>query len=201
MLKSCLFQWVFFPALAGRLYLWRKRFHWANVIFAAYFIPRGHDTHFLRLLLFLVGMICPLMQEHQGHSQDFWRGGGGGGGVTDRDTIRGLPAIYGLYRCSPSYISGLCRIIAAWRLILTKDKSRWRKYFTKNQILKSGLFKNGFYGQDIVMAFSPPEYCRLFAQKKAYQGEVTCTPGPPLATPLSISFDLFWNAVLFIAVE
>ena len=35
------------------------------------------------------------------------------------------------------------------------------------------------------MAFSPPEYCRLFAQKKAYQGGVTSTPGPPLATPLS----------------
>ena len=34
------------------------------------------------------------------------------------------------------------------------------------------------------MAFSPPEYCRLFAQKKAYQGGVTGTPGPPLATPL-----------------
>ena len=34
------------------------------------------------------------------------------------------------------------------------------------------------------MAFSPPEYRRLFAQKKAYQGEVTGTPGPPLATPL-----------------
>ena len=29
------------------------------------------------------------------------------------------------------------------------------------------------------MAFSPPEYCRLFAQKKAYQGGVTGTPGPP----------------------
>ena len=28
------------------------------------------------------------------------------------------------------------------------------------------------------MAFSPPEYCRLFAQKKAYQGGVTGTPGP-----------------------
>ena len=27
--------------------------------------------------------------------------------------------------------------------------------------------------------FSPPEYCRLFAQKKAYQGGVTGTPGPP----------------------
>ena len=35
------------------------------MIFAAYFILRGLDTHidFLRLL-FLVGVICPLMQEH-----------------------------------------------------------------------------------------------------------------------------------------
>ena len=41
------------------------------------------------------------------------------------------------------------------------------------------LFNNGSYGQDIVMAFSPPKYCRLFAQKKAYQGGVTGTPGPP----------------------
>ena len=29
------------------------------------------------------------------------------------------------------------------------------------------------------MAFSPPEYIRLFAQEKAYQGGVTGTPGPP----------------------
>ena len=29
------------------------------------------------------------------------------------------------------------------------------------------------------MAFSPPEYCRLFAKKKAYQRGVTGTPGPP----------------------
>ena len=36
------------------------------------------------------------------------------------------------------------------------------------------------------MEFSPPEYCRLFAQKKAYQGGLTGTPGPPLATPLPI---------------
>ena len=39
------------------------------------------------------------------------------------------------------------------------------------------------------MAFSPPEYCRLFVQKKAYQGGgggggATGTPRPPLATPL-----------------
>ena len=31
-----------------------------------------------------------------------------------------------------------------------------------------------------------PEYCRLFAYKKAYKGGVTGTPGPPLATPLII---------------
>ena len=35
-----------------------------------------------------------------------------------------------------------------------------------------------------VMAFSPPEYCRLCSQRKAYQGGVTGTPVPPLATPL-----------------
>ena len=35
------------------------------------------------------------------------------------------------------------------------------------------------------MAFSPPEYCRLFAQKKAYQGgsRVPQEPPPP-AMPL-----------------
>jgi len=38
------------------------------------------------------------------------------------------------------------------------------------------------------MVFSPPEYCRSFAQKKAYQGGVTGTPGPPLATPLYMDF-------------
>ena len=43
------------------------------------------------------------------------------------------------------------------------------------------------------MAFSPTEYCRLFAQKKAYQGGVTGTPGPPppfLATPLTTEIPL-----------
>ena len=40
------------------------------------------------------------------------------------------------------------------------------------------------------MAVSPPEYCRLFAQKKAYQGGgVTGTPGPPPSyAPGDISF-------------
>ena len=57
--------------------------------------------------------------------------------------------------------------------------------YKKTNFKKSGLFNNGFYGQDIVMAFSPPEYCRLFAQKKAYQGGVTAPQDPshPSYTP------------------
>ena len=45
-------------SLTGRLYSGGKRFDWANLIFAAYFILRGRDKHinYLRLL-FLVGMI------------------------------------------------------------------------------------------------------------------------------------------------
>ena len=33
------------------------------------------------------------------------------------------------------------------------------------------------------MAFAPPEYCRLFTEKKAYQAGVTDTPGPPPPLP------------------
>ena len=55
--------------------------------------------------------------------------------------------------------------------------------YKKTNLKKSGLFNNGFYGQYIVMTFSPPEYCRLFAQKKAYQGGLTGTPGPPSPFP------------------
>ena len=54
---------IVFPG--GYIIFWVLLFEWVNVNFVAYFILRGHDTHidFLRLL-FLVGMICPLMQEH-----------------------------------------------------------------------------------------------------------------------------------------
>ena len=57
------FQWVF--SLMGRLCSGGFSFSWENVIFVAYFILRGCDLHidFLRLL-FLVGVICRLMQEH-----------------------------------------------------------------------------------------------------------------------------------------
>ena len=110
-----------------------------------------------------LGSLSPLLSNDQGRSQDFSKGG----------SQRLL--IYGLYRCSPSCISGLSHIIAAWRPILTKDKSRWRKYFTKKQILKKWAFQQWL--------LRPPENCRLFAQKKAYQGGLTGTPGPPNPPP------------------
>ena len=46
--------------------LWKVlHFHWANVILAACFTLRGHDTHIdLLLLSFLVGRIYPLIQAH-----------------------------------------------------------------------------------------------------------------------------------------
>ena len=55
---------IFFP-LTDRLCSGGKHFDWASVTFASYYMLRGRDTHitFLRLL-FMVGMICPLMEEH-----------------------------------------------------------------------------------------------------------------------------------------
>ena len=49
----------------------------------------------------------------------------------------------------------------------------------KNKFQKSGLFNNGFYGQDIVMAFSPPEYCRLGLQGLPWGGHGHPRPPPP----------------------
>ena len=48
----------------GRLISGGKRFDWSNVIFAAYFKLRGRDMHInFPWSLFVVGTICPLMQE------------------------------------------------------------------------------------------------------------------------------------------
>ena len=46
--------------------LWKVlHLYWANVILAACFTLRGHDTHIdLLWLLFLVGRICPLILAH-----------------------------------------------------------------------------------------------------------------------------------------
>ena len=40
----------------------------------------------------------------------------------------------------------------------------------QNTFSKSKLFNDGFYGQDIGMAFSPPEHCRLLAQDRGSAG-------------------------------
>ena len=62
--KDAAFSNEFF-SLAGRICSGGFIFNWENVTFAAYFILSGCDTHidFLQLF-FLVGVICPLMQEH-----------------------------------------------------------------------------------------------------------------------------------------
>ena len=128
---------------------------------------------------FLALRICENLQTFvQGRSQDFSKRGSRrlltrSPSGDRRLYIWFIPLLSLVYQRAQSRSRLLSRIIAAWRPILTKtkDKSRWRKYLTKKKkFLKSGLFNNGFYGQDIFMAFSPPEYCRLFAQKKAYQG-------------------------------
>ena len=54
---------------------------------------------------------------------------------------------------------------------------------------------NGFYGQDIVMASSPPEYCWLFALKKTDQGGGSQAPqDPPWLRPRYDS--LYHNIIL-----
>ena len=46
--------------------LWKVlHFHWVNVILAACFALRGHDTHrFTVVWLFIIGRICPLILAH-----------------------------------------------------------------------------------------------------------------------------------------
>ena len=81
-------------------------------------------------------------------------------------------------------ISGLRCIIAAWRPILTQDKSRWRKYFTKTLILKKWAFQ---------LWLLQPRYChgvfatwilRVVCSKEGLPRGGHGHPRTPLATPL-----------------
>ena len=57
--KNCFLWWVYY-ILGSTLWI-----EWVNVNFAACFILRVHDTHIdFPRFLFLIGMICLLMQEH-----------------------------------------------------------------------------------------------------------------------------------------
>ena len=53
------------------------------------------------------------------------------------------------------------------------------------------LFNNGFYGQDIVMAFSPPEYCRLFAQRRPTTGGSRAPQDSPPPSYASLKEGIF----------
>ena len=105
----------------------------------------------------------------QGRSQDFSNGG------SQRLLTRSPSGDCRLYMV---YTAAFPRV-SAGSVVLSRREGPRQEPLTKTLYKKSGLFHDGFYGQDIVMAFSPPEHCRLFAQKKAYKGGVTGTPGPP----------------------
>ena len=90
---------------------------------------------------FVVSDYCEEHSEYctslQGCSQDFSRGGVTAG------TPSGDRRLYKVYTTALPRVSAgsVVLIIAAWRPILTKDKSRWQKYFTKKQILKKWAFQ------------------------------------------------------------
>ena len=103
--------------------------------------------------------------------------------MLSRDTIRGSPTIYGLYRCSPSCISVLSRIIAAWRPILTRAVD-------ENALQKTNFKEVGFS----TMAFTAKILsCRfrhlnivgcLLKRRPTKGGSRAPQDPPPLATPL-----------------
>ena len=68
----------------------------------------------------------------------------------------------------------------------------WREQYTCNHGRSQDFSKGGSHWLiQRVLIRLPPEYCRLFAHKKAYKGGgVTGTPGPPLATPFHAMFFL-----------
>ena len=82
--------------------------------------------------------------------------------------------------------------------------------YKKANFKKVGFSTMAFTAKILSWRFRHLNYCRLFAQKKAYQGGVTGTPGPPLTMPLLlyvkhqkiyiISAELFSYSIQDIAV-
>ena len=70
----------------------------------------------------------------QWRSQDFSKG------RSQTGTPSGDCRLYMVYTAALPRVSA-GSVIAAWRSILTKDESRWRKYFTEKQILKKWAFQ------------------------------------------------------------
>ena len=96
---------------------------------------------------FLALRICENLKTFvQGRSQDFSKRGSQrlltrSPSGDRRLYIWFIPLLSLVYQRAQSRSRLLSRIIAAWMPILTKDKSRWREYFTKKQIFKKWAFQ------------------------------------------------------------
>ena len=97
-----------------------------------------------------------------------------------------------LYTCIHCHIVGtrtyyLSRLPAPTRsMLFTNRKSANSQGVRTNHGRSQDFSKGGSHWliQRVLIRLSP-EYCKLFAYKKAYKGGVTGTPGPPpLATPM-----------------
>jgi len=119
------------------------------------------------------------LTSEQGRSQDFSKG------AHSRDTIRGSPTIYGLYRCSPSCISGLSRIIAAWRSILTKDEPLTKILYKKPNFKKVGFSTMAFTAKILSWRFRHLNIVGCLLKRRPTKGGSRAPQdSPPLATPL-----------------
>ena len=122
--------------------------------------------------------------NHRGVARILHSGGGGVWGVTDRDTIRGLPTIYGLYRCSPSCISGP----------LTK-------ILYKNTNFKNvGFSTMTFKAKILSWRFRHLNIIGCLLKRRPTRG-VTGTPGPPRKTDLKLDFFGFLTLITNLQIK
>ena len=123
-----------------------------------------------------------MIEIPRGVARIFQRGGHRG---YSPDHHLGIADFFGLYRCFPSCISGFSRIIAAWRPLLTKDKSRWRKYFTKKQILKKvGFSTMAFTAKILSWRFRHLNIVGCLLKRRPTKGGSRAPQNLPLATLL-----------------
>ena len=74
-----------------------------------------------------------------------------------------------------------------WRPILTEGKSRWRKYFTKKQILKKvGFSTMAFTAKLLSWRFRHLNIVGCFLKRRHTKGGGHGHPRTPLATPLRL---------------
>ena len=132
---------------------------------------------------FLALRICENLQTFvQGRSQDFSKRGSQklltrSPSGDRRLYIWFIPLLSLVYQRAQSRSRLLSRIIAAWRPILTKDKSRWREYFTKKQIFKK--WAPAFTAKILSWRFHHLNIVGCLLKRRPTKGRVT---GPSLAT-------------------